>query len=205
MTVEDLRPGRTIRRATSQVVADAGWMPAASVLENTAIMWLHQAGWRPATPSGAGPPGTSSRGTVAQQFSIGRYRLDFAWPDIKVALEVDGAQHRGPEQAVSDAFRDAFLRGKGWLVFRVDDINVNRLSGLENMKRQLARVDQCVRLLQKEEGDAPTLRRTNRSDWRTSFLKTRHLSKLLKSAKRSERRSLSRRRRTKRRTPRRGS
>lgn len=136
MTIEDLQPGRPIRRATSEVVADAGWLPAGSVLENTAIMWLHQARWRPCC--------------VAQQHPIGRYRVDFAWPDVKVALEVDGAQHRQPDHAAQDAFRDAFLRGRGWLVFRVDDINVNRLSGLENLKRQLARVDQCVRLLQKE-------------------------------------------------------
>lgn len=131
--IEDLQPGRPIRRATSQVVAEAGWEPATSVLENTAIMWLHKAGWRP--------------GQVVQQFPVGRYRLDFAWLDVKVVLEIDGAQHRGPEQAASDAQRDAYLRGQGWLVFRVDDINVNRLSGLENAKRQLARVDHCVRLL----------------------------------------------------------
>lgn len=123
-------------------------MPAASVLENTAIMWLHQAGWRPATRLGE-----SLVGKVVQQFPIGRYRLDFAWPDVKVALEVDGAQHRQPDHAAQDAYRDAFLRGRGWLVFRVDDINVNRLSGLENTKRQLARVDQCVRLLQGRSDD----------------------------------------------------
>jgi hypothetical protein len=45
-----------------------------------------------------------------------RYRLDFAWPQPRVALEYDGRdahEHR----ALRDATRDADLRSRGWLVF----------------------------------------------------------------------------------------
>lgn len=46
-----------------------------------------------------------------------RYRLDFAWEAMKVALEYDGYEaHEG--RASADARRDADLRARGWLVIR---------------------------------------------------------------------------------------
>lgn len=53
------------------------------------------------------------------QHRVGRYRLDYAWPDIQVNLEADGPLHSAPMQAASDAHRDSYLREQGWLVFRV--------------------------------------------------------------------------------------
>lgn len=47
-----------------------------------------------------------------------RYRLDFAWPDPKIALEYDGyAAHEGRSER--DAARDQDLARRGWLVIRV--------------------------------------------------------------------------------------
>lgn len=46
-----------------------------------------------------------------------RYRLDFAWPELKIALEYDGYEaHLG--RAAADAAREADLRRRGWLVVR---------------------------------------------------------------------------------------
>ncbi|WP_026360325.1 endonuclease domain-containing protein [Amycolatopsis nigrescens] len=46
------------------------------------------------------------------------YRLDFAWPEIRVALEYDGYEaHEGRE--LRDESRDADLRKRGWIVIRV--------------------------------------------------------------------------------------
>jgi Protein of unknown function (DUF559) len=46
------------------------------------------------------------------------YRIDLANPDLMVAVELDGASHRTPDQKARDAKKDAFLREKGWTVLR---------------------------------------------------------------------------------------
>ncbi len=47
------------------------------------------------------------------------YRLDFAYPHWKLAVEVDGPHHLLPSNAASDHERDARLSTDGWLVLRV--------------------------------------------------------------------------------------
>jgi very-short-patch-repair endonuclease len=43
------------------------------------------------------------------------YRLDLAWPQLRIALEYDGhAVHAGHEE--HDEARDADLRARGWIV-----------------------------------------------------------------------------------------
>jgi very-short-patch-repair endonuclease len=54
------------------------------------------------------------------QHAIGRYRLDFAWPELRVAVETDGWATHGRRQAFEDdRARDAFLLAAGWRVLRV--------------------------------------------------------------------------------------
>ena len=50
------------------------------------------------------------------QLPVGRFFLDFGNPVTKVALECDGRQWHSAEK---DAPRDAWLRARGWTVFRV--------------------------------------------------------------------------------------
>lgn len=80
--------------------------------------------------------GTSLENTVAlrlsrwnlldrQQYRVGKYRLDFAWPDQKIGIEADGPHHWRPDVAMKDAIRDSWLRSQGWLIFRVDEMNGN--------------------------------------------------------------------------------
>jgi very-short-patch-repair endonuclease len=45
------------------------------------------------------------------------WRLDFAWPDLKIALEYDGYEAH-ERRAVQDAARDEDLRRRGWVVIR---------------------------------------------------------------------------------------
>lgn len=50
-----------------------------------------------------------------------RYRLDFAFPDVRLVIEVDGwAGHFAPERRRSDHRRDYTLRQAGWTVLRYD-------------------------------------------------------------------------------------
>ena len=54
------------------------------------------------------------------QHRVGRYRLDFAWPELRVAVETDGWATHGRRQAFEDdRARDAFLLAAGWRVLRV--------------------------------------------------------------------------------------
>ncbi|HEX4247554.1 MAG TPA: hypothetical protein VH008_06785 [Pseudonocardia sp.] len=60
------------------------------------------------------------------------YRLDLAWPDLRIALEYDGyAVHAGRQ--TEDAHRAADLRRRGWIVLTatIDDLRDSRcLEGL---------------------------------------------------------------------------
>jgi very-short-patch-repair endonuclease len=77
-----------------------------------------------------------------QQHRVGKYRPDFAWPRVQVALEADGWHHLRPETAARDAERDRWLRAHGWLVFRVDDNADTNI-----VEEQIARVVQVTLLL----------------------------------------------------------
>lgn len=49
-----------------------------------------------------------------------RYRLDLAYPDRMICIEVDGAQHRDDEVVIeNDAHRTRRLRALGWTVLRI--------------------------------------------------------------------------------------
>lgn len=48
----------------------------------------------------------------------GVYVIDFAWPDIKLAVEADGNYHQTMVQRQKDSARDNFFTGLGWTVLR---------------------------------------------------------------------------------------
>ena len=101
-----------VERITADQVVAAGWR-AGTTLENRVAHRMMRWGY---TTGDAKDPRA-----VVQQHRVGNYRLDFAWPMQRIALEADGWHHRSPEGAERDARRDAWLRSQGWLVFRVDD------------------------------------------------------------------------------------
>ena len=81
----------------------------ASVLESRMSRLLLAAGLPPPVP----------------EYAFGRYRLDFAWPELRLAVEVDGYRHHSSW----DAFRDDRDRqndmvAAGWIVLRFtwDDV-----------------------------------------------------------------------------------
>jgi very-short-patch-repair endonuclease len=47
-----------------------------------------------------------------------RYRIDCAYPDCLVAIELDGQGHDEPVKMEADARRDAHLRSAGWIALR---------------------------------------------------------------------------------------
>lgn len=62
------------------------------------------------------------------QCRVGKYFLDFGFPDIKLALEYDGLGHRQTEE--EDAKRENFIRRKGWQVFRIKKLECRDSDGV---------------------------------------------------------------------------
>ena len=55
----------------------------------------------------------------ATDFPIGRYHVDFAWPDVRLAAELDSiAFHSTQPKFVGDRRRWAELDAMGWRLFR---------------------------------------------------------------------------------------
>lgn len=72
------------------------------------------------------------------QYNEGKYYIDFAYLDHKLAIECDGvAWHKDKEK---ERTRDAFLESKGWTVlhFEEADIRENAIGCAEVVKRVLA-------------------------------------------------------------------
>lgn len=48
-----------------------------------------------------------------------KYKLDFAWPDKRLCIEIDGNQHLYEDRAKSDREKDELLKEHGWKVLRL--------------------------------------------------------------------------------------
>jgi hypothetical protein len=72
----------------------------------------------------------------------GRYRLDFAWPDVKVAVEVDGWEFHADHAAWQRGMeRDRWLLSDGWAVhhYSWDDIRDHPERVASDVRRLIAR------------------------------------------------------------------
>lgn len=118
-------------------------LPTGSTLENRVTWSLHRAGV-----------------LDRMQYRVGRYRLDYAWPGLLVDLEADGPQHYTRNAALNDVERDAWLRSKGWLVFRVDAENCC-------LEEQVARVARTIHLLA-DDVQVPRAHRYGPRLWRSA-------------------------------------
>lgn len=54
-----------------------------------------------------------------REHKVGKYFIDFAFLEDKVALEIDGKQHELPGRKEADSIKDIFLTSLGWRVFRI--------------------------------------------------------------------------------------
>lgn len=62
------------------------------------------------------------------------YRIDFAYVDVLLAIEVDGPHHRLPKVRARDRRRDARLEAAGWKVVRIDHEALTFTPGLVLMR-----------------------------------------------------------------------
>lgn len=75
-----------------------------------------------------------------QEHPVGRYFVDFAFIDAKIALEIDGKQHQVEPQLSSDKRKDVFLTERGWHVIRIPWMNPRYANNKQILDDQLENV-----------------------------------------------------------------
>lgn len=70
-------------------------------------------------------------------FRNGRFAYDFAIPEIKLDIEVDGGTHKLPEVIEKDKIRDEWSREQGWTVIRFswEDVRYNLAECIKQVKQ----------------------------------------------------------------------
>lgn len=70
-----------------------------------------------------------------------RYRVDFAFPEIKLGIECDGEYYHSPGNG-HDQRKDAFLRRNGWIMLRFTGTQIKEdLSGcLVKIKEEIGKI-----------------------------------------------------------------
>ena len=56
---------------------------------------------------------------IQKEYSVFPYFIDFAFVDIKLAIEIDGSQHLEPERLEKDKKKDELLISMNWKVIRI--------------------------------------------------------------------------------------
>lgn len=77
-----------------------------------------------------------------QELPFSMYRLDFAFPEIKLDVEIDGATHSLVNVAEIDRRRDEYLASQGWKVLRISATKLKRHPDLciEELKEKIGPV-----------------------------------------------------------------
>ena len=113
-----------LRRVLLEVASDP---PTESDLESRGAILMQRLGWE----------------EVRRQYEVARadgglFRLDFALPKIRMAIELDGSHHRDRRQSSKDRRRDIELERLGWTVVHLEWEDVT--SGANDTMRFLAEV-----------------------------------------------------------------
>ena len=58
---------------------------------------------------------------IYREYSVFPYFIDFAFINVKIAIEIDGSQHLEEERAKKDKEKDELLISNGWKVVRITD------------------------------------------------------------------------------------
>jgi very-short-patch-repair endonuclease len=55
-----------------------------------------------------------------REYPMGIYSIDFAWPHLKKAIEIDGDQHQRFQEYIDrDIRKDSFINDNGWSILRI--------------------------------------------------------------------------------------
>ena len=71
---------------------------------------------------------------------VGRWFIDFAFEEHKIAVEVDGRQHDMVDRQATDKLKDEFLKSQGWEVIRVRWFNPKDERGKQALYPQIKKL-----------------------------------------------------------------
>lgn len=80
-----------------------------------------------------------------RQFSIDRFVVDFYAAELRLAIEIDGPTHDGPEAQESDRVRQDFLESMGVVVLRFRNAQV-----YDDLAGVLGPIGETIRRLRQE-------------------------------------------------------
>ena len=63
--------------------------------------------------------GYADKYLIQREYSIFPYFIDFAFVDLKIAIEIDGSQHLEEKRKAKDKEKDKLLQTNGWRVIRI--------------------------------------------------------------------------------------
>lgn len=106
----------TLDQCVIQAAQERGW-PRMNAGESSVALALSTLGFTPED--------------VEIQFALGRYRIDFAFPLWRIALEADGWVHSAKSMVASDRKRDEMLSAWGWRIVRINTENGISVEELE--------------------------------------------------------------------------
>lgn len=110
-------------------VTQRGWNNVAKVSpeEITIAPWLESFGWIPQYKLLTG----------VHSFRLPRmFRLDFALPDHKLYIEIDGSVHKHKDRILRDERRNQMMDERGWIGLRVPSAQIR--DDIEAVKRNIA-------------------------------------------------------------------
>jgi len=98
------------------------------------IGWTTRSNLHPSYPEKVAINFLDSRNVCyIRELPVGRYFVDFAIEESKIAIEIDGQQHLKPERLMSDKKKDELLKQKGWKVFRIKWPNDNVIESIKTI------------------------------------------------------------------------
>lgn len=71
--------------------------------------------------------------SYVKEFPVGKYFVDFALLESRIAIEIDGQQHLKPERIESDQRKDELLKKQGWKIFRIKWPTDNVINSLKQI------------------------------------------------------------------------
>ena len=79
-----------------------------------------------------------------RQYSVDHFVIDFYCPDLKLAIEVDGASHNDPEQKKYDIQRQKYLEE-----FNIKFVRIKDEEFLCNPNEAFMKIEDTIKLLEK--------------------------------------------------------
>ncbi len=79
-----------------------------------------------------------------RQYSVDHFVIDFYCPDLKLAIEVDGASHNHPEKKKYDIQRQKYLEE-----FNIKFVRIKDEEFLGNPNKAFMKIEDTIKLLEK--------------------------------------------------------